>query len=190
MPTSVYMPQMGEAVYEGVISKWLKAKGERVEEGEPLLEINTDKVDSEVLSPASGVLLEALAAEGATVAAGSILAWVGAADEAIPAGEGQGGAQAAAQPATPAQQEAAPAGRAGRELGFISPLVARIAAEHGVDLSRVRGTGQGGRITKKDVEEWVGGEKHVGPSRAKQTRAPLRDALEGAESAARHQRLA
>jgi 2-oxoglutarate dehydrogenase E2 component (dihydrolipoamide succinyltransferase) len=143
---------MGEAVYEGVISKWLKAKGERVAENEPLLEINTDKVDSEVLSPAAGVLLETLAAEGATVAAGGILAWIGAPGDAIPAAGG--GEAQPAQPPAPAQP-AAHERPAPRELGFISPVVARIAAEHGVDLARVPGSGQGGRITKKDVLEYV-----------------------------------
>ena len=165
MPTQVLMPQLGESVLEGTITKWLKAKGDRVDEYEPLLEVNTDKVDTEIPSPASGVLLDILVGEGATVQAGSLLAWIGANGEAVPAGSPRpipaeaASAEAASAEAAPAVQPVTPlatsaAGRKG-DLGFISPVVARMATEHGIDLSLVPGTGQGGRITKKDVQTYL-----------------------------------
>jgi len=157
------MPQLGESVLEGTITKWLKARGERVSEYEPLLEVNTDKVDTEIPSPAAGVLLDILVSEGTTVQAGSLLAWIGEAGEPLPTGDRT---QAAVQPPPIAGQAAPPTGP-GRELGFISPVVARMAAEHGIDLKEVPGTGQGGRITKKDVQAYleqlkVEGEQVVG----------------------------
>lgn len=161
MPSEVFMPQMGESVVEGTITRWLKTKGEQVEEYEALLEVNTDKVDTEIPSPVSGVLLEILVPEGTTVQAGTLLGWIGETGEAIPSETEQREepAQAEATPATPAAAVAVPpplveAGRE-RDLGFISPVVARIASEHRVDLSRVPGTGQAGRITKKDILAYI-----------------------------------
>src|SRR5512134_3781759 len=87
MPVQVVMPQLGESVVEGTLSRWLKAKGERVEEYEPLLEVNTDKVDSEIPSPAAGILIEILVPEGTTVNAGTPLAWIGEPGEQAPTGE-------------------------------------------------------------------------------------------------------
>ena len=160
MSTQVIMPQLGESVVEGTVSKWLKAEGQTVAEFEPLLEINTDKVDTEIPSPASGVLLKVLVAEGQTVQAGTLLGMIGAAGEAVPAT--MPAAPAHAPRAAPAQAPAAPAVAASLpstpgDLGFISPVVAKIAAEHNVDLTRVPGTGAGGRITKKDVLAHVRG---------------------------------
>ncbi len=152
MPIPVLMPQLGESVLEGTITKWLKAPGEAVKEYEPLLEVNTDKVDTEIPSPASGVLLEILVKEGSTVRVGSPLAWIGEAGEVVPqAGQAPGAASPQAAYATP--QTSAQASTPGQErlAGFISPVVARMAAEHGIDLSQIRGSGQGGRITKKDI---------------------------------------
>ena len=157
MSTEVIMPQLGESVVEGTVSKWLKAEGQSVNEYEPLLEVNTDKVDTEIPSPAGGVLLRILVPEGQTVQAGTVLAMIGAAGEAVP--EGVKAMAAAPRPAAPAPTAIAPAAAApapaapaGKgDLGFISPVVAKMAAEHRVDLTRVRGTGSGGRITKKDV---------------------------------------
>ncbi len=155
MAIQVLMPQLGESVLEGTITKWLKAKGDHVDEYEPLLEVNTDKVDTEIPSPVSGVLLDILVSEGTTVQAGALLAWIGENGESVPE---QGDRPAPAQAAPVAQQAvtAAPpaAGRKG-DLGFISPVVARMAAEHGIDLSQVPGSGQGGRITKKDVQAYL-----------------------------------
>jgi 2-oxoglutarate dehydrogenase E2 component (dihydrolipoamide succinyltransferase) len=171
MSTQVIMPQLGESVVEGTVSKWLKEKGQAVKEYEPLLEINTDKVDSEIPSPASGVLLDILIPEGTTVQAGTVLAVIGAMDEAAGNGEpapepaaavssqipgngglkpGIGGGQRA-----PTPELAGPPPGQSRDLGFISPVVAKIAGEHGIDLAQVEGTGQGGRITKKDVLAYI-----------------------------------
>ena len=165
MPTQVVMPQLGESVVEGTITKWLKAAGESVEENEPLVEVNTDKVDTEVPSPASGVLLEILAPEGTTVQAGRLLARIGAAGEASSTGRGELTASEPAarqqlpvrqcrSPATPVPAPAAPAGRSG-DLGFISPVVARMASDLRINLTQVTGTGQGGRITKKDLLAYI-----------------------------------
>lgn len=162
MATQVWMPSLGESVEEGTLTKWLKVKGDRVEEFEPLLEVNTDKVDTEVPSPASGVLLEVLAAEGSTVQAGQLLAWIGKPGEELPAEppsrstDTEPSIESVTQPsALPTSVASAPAvpAKTGRDprLGFISPIVARIAAEQRVDLSQVPGSGQGGRITKKDL---------------------------------------
>ncbi|OGO41724.1 MAG: hypothetical protein A2W36_02585 [Chloroflexi bacterium RBG_16_58_14] len=163
MATEVIMPQLGESVVEGTITRWLKSVGDRVEEYEALLEVNTDKVDSEIPSPASGVLLARLVLEGTTVQAGTLLAWVGEVGEFLAEGEFIEEDEAAAEgkihtrveatsPAEviPAPLPAPPASR-GRDLGFISPVVARMASEHNLDLYQIQGSGQGGRITKKDV---------------------------------------
>lgn len=156
MPTQVIMPQLGESVVEGTITRWLKSVGDAVEEYEPLVEINTDKVDTEVPSPASGVILEILAPEGATVQAGATLAVIGQAGETAGAAVERPGEKAMQSPAfseAPTLTSAAPLPR--RDLGFISPVVAKIASEHGIDLSQVIGTGQGGRITKKDILNYI-----------------------------------
>jgi 2-oxoglutarate dehydrogenase E2 component (dihydrolipoamide succinyltransferase) len=161
MPSEVFMPQMGESVVEGTITRWLKTKGEQIEEYEALLEVNTDKVDTEIPSPISGVLLEILVPEGTTVQAGTLLGWIGEPGEAIPSKTEQidEPVQVEAIPASTAAAVTVPpplveAGRE-RDLGFISPVVARIASEHRVDLSRVPGTGQAGRITKKDILAYI-----------------------------------
>ncbi len=168
MPIQVLMPQLGESVVEGTITKWLKAVGETIEEYEPLLEVNTDKVDSEIPSPGTGVVLDILIPEGTTVQAGSLLAWIGEADEKIPRDGAPPAREAAPQPESAGMSavSAVPAGgtslagglpSAGRdrELGFISPVVARMAGEHNLDLYQIHGSGQGGRITKKDVLNYL-----------------------------------
>lgn len=164
MPTEVIMPQLGESVVEGTVTKWLKSTGDPVEEFEPLLEVNTDKVDSEIPSPASGTLLEILVPEGTTIQAGTVLARIGEPGETTTNGSETSDAPAAAtQPvvettptaADQAVPESVPAAGRDRELGFISPVVARIAQEHKIDLYQVVGTGQGGRITKNDVLTYI-----------------------------------
>ena len=159
MPVQVLMPQLGESVLEGTITRWLKAAGELVEEYEPLLEVNTDKVDTEIPSPGTGILLEILVSEGTTVQAGSLLAWIGQPEDKIPAGEAPPAiktSEMAPASAAPIFQAPLASGR-DRELGFISPVVARIASEHNLDLYQIRGSGQGGRITKKDVLSYLAG---------------------------------
>ena len=174
----VVMPQMGVSVSEGTITKWLKQEGERVEADEPLLEISTDKVDTEVPSPGSGTLTQILVQEGATVDVGTKLAVIGgegdgtssSADEVPEPATAQAAAESAAVsdgPATPTAEtveEATPAPSAASETTepssangktFVSPVVAKIASEHGVDPSQVQGTGRGGRVTKKDILNFI-----------------------------------
>jgi 2-oxoglutarate dehydrogenase E2 component (dihydrolipoamide succinyltransferase) len=173
----VVMPQMGVSVSEGTITKWLKREGETVEADESLLEISTDKVDTEVPSPASGVVTQILVQEGETVEVGTKLAVIGGeAGAAAPQAEAPpepatapaaAEAQAASSAETPAPQPAAapapaPEPAAAPSNGddqdgksFVSPVVARIAAEHGVDVSSISGTGRGGRVTKKDILNFV-----------------------------------
>jgi 2-oxoglutarate dehydrogenase dihydrolipoamide succinyltransferase (E2 component) len=167
MATKVIMPQLGESVVEGTVTKWLKAKGEVITELEPLLEINTDKVDTEIPCPSSGTLLEILVEEGNTVTAGTVLAWIGDPGETLPEIEEAPSAIAVTQneqeglPAgainaqfPDSRKEQAPRSLAGHiapDLGFISPVVAKLAQEHAIDLNQVPGSGYAGRITKKDV---------------------------------------
>ncbi|MFL5942869.1 MAG: 2-oxoglutarate dehydrogenase, E2 component, dihydrolipoamide succinyltransferase [Gaiellaceae bacterium] len=172
----VVMPQMGVSVSEGTITRWLKQEGETIEADEPLLEISTDKVDTEVPSPASGTLTQILVQEGETVDVGTKLGQIGGgAAEAPPAQEpapepapepATADAAAEADAASPAEtpaptapepSAAPPATPAptGNGKAFVSPVVARIASEHGVDPSRVPGTGSGGRVTKKDILAFV-----------------------------------
>ncbi|UCH59037.1 MAG: 2-oxo acid dehydrogenase subunit E2 [Anaerolineales bacterium] len=163
MPVQVLMPQLGESVIEGTITKWLKAVGDPVEEYEPLLEVNTDKVDSEIPSPSDGILLEILIPEGTTVQAGNVLAWIGEAGEKTPSDGTSPASEVAPQPQATftvpagvvARVDGLPSAGRDRELGFISPVVARIAGEHNIDLYQIQGTGQGGRITKKDVLNYL-----------------------------------
>ena len=185
----VVMPQMGVSVSEGTITKWLKQEGEPIEADESLLEISTDKVDTEVPSPGSGIVQQILVQEGETVEVGTKLAVIAPAGAEAPAAEA---APAAQEPPAPATQEAAAEAEApsssegetpvpeaappeaapapappapapvaaddsngGGEKTFISPVVARIASEHGVDVNQVSGTGRGGRVTKKDILGFV-----------------------------------
>jgi 2-oxoglutarate dehydrogenase E2 component (dihydrolipoamide succinyltransferase) len=150
MATQVLMPRLGESVDEGTITRWLKTEGEPVRELEPLLEVNTDKVDTEIPSPAGGVLLKIIAPQGSLAQAGMVLAWIGQPGEALAGGAPAPAAPAPAPAVAPAPATALAPGRH-PQLGFISPVVAKLASEHGLDLGRVTGTGAGGRITKKDV---------------------------------------
>lgn len=169
MAKQVIMPQLGESVDEGTLTKWLKSKGESVAEFEPLIEINTDKVDTEIPSPAAGVLLETLVEEGATVHTGELLAWIGEAGESIPSPAREAETSAPSEGQSAEKQEAAAAISIGsspvlKNLGFISPVVSRMAAEHHLDLAQIRGTGLGGRITKKDVEAYLAQQVETQPS--------------------------
>ncbi|MBM3768312.1 MAG: 2-oxoglutarate dehydrogenase, E2 component, dihydrolipoamide succinyltransferase [Acidobacteria bacterium] len=163
--TDVVMPQMGESIVEGTLTRWLKNPGDRVERDEPLFEISTDKVDTEIPSPAAGVLAEVLVEAGKTVAINTVVARIsdGAAAPA-PAPVAQAAAPVAPPPpapapvAAPSPVAAAPASSptpASEDLGPLSPLVRRIARENNIDLSSVTGTGAGGRITKDDVQAVV-----------------------------------
>ena len=180
MPTDVIMPQMGESIFEGTITKWLKKPGDKVQRDEPLFEISTDKVDAEIPSPASGVLQEIKVAEGNTVQVNTIVGSISA--------DGEGAAKAAAPapaakaPAAPlpaktaaeAPEPAAPPAKAeadeseGEEGDQVrsSPLVRRIARDNNVNLSQVSGTGLGGRITKQDILAFIEKGPATTPSRS------------------------
>lgn len=162
MATKVLVPRLGEGVDEVTVTKWLKQVGDSVMELEPLLEVNTDKVDTEIPAPASGVILKIEMQEGQAAKVGELLAIIGAAGESVNSGQmsidSNKSAQKAPFPAEiQAQQPITHSQRssANKDLGFISPVVARIAAEHGVDLSQVNGTGLNGRITKNDVLKMI-----------------------------------
>ncbi len=208
MPTNVLMPQMGESIFEGTVTKWLKKAGDKVERDEPLFEISTDKVDAEIPSPGAGVLKEIVVKEGQTVPINTVVAVLE--DGGAPAASGQAAAaapasaeatagkpaKAEAKPApVPAKKEepkpaaaappppkptptaAAPSPSAAgapvfeaaklREMGVrTSPLVRRMAKEQGIDLTRVTGTGAGGRVSKQDVLQALGKGAPSGPPTA------------------------
>jgi pyruvate dehydrogenase E2 component (dihydrolipoamide acetyltransferase) len=184
MAVDIVMPQMGESIFEGTITKWLKKPGDKVERDEPLFEISTDKVDAEIPSPSAGVLKEIKVGEGKTVPIQTVVGVIDA------AGDGAGAAKApAATPApaatrtpepakaaAPARRPAAaapapktavsapaasgqttPPSRPAGERIHSSPLVRRMAKEHGIDLATVPGTGAGGRISKQDIEAYLAG---------------------------------
>jgi 2-oxoglutarate dehydrogenase E2 component (dihydrolipoamide succinyltransferase) len=172
MPTNVLVPRLGEGVDEVTVTKWLKAVGEPVKELEPLLEVNTDKVDTEIPAPASGVVLQVLMAEGMVGKVGDLLAVIGTAGEQTEAGTDvqadkristtdeseKRTTETASKVESPATTDYKTSDRrptTPKDLGFISPVVAKIAAEHNVDLHQVTGTGLGGRITKDDVVQFV-----------------------------------
>src|SRR5688572_4453486 len=166
MPTPVVMPQMGESIAEGTIVRWLKKVGDSVDRDEPLFEISTDKVDAEIPSPAAGVLTEITAQEGETVAVNSVVANIAAAGEPAPAPAAtvaaapaptKGAEKAAASTqsqgdgAGPSTQETRTNGSEDVRRQKSSPLVRRIAREHNVDITRIPGSGIGGRVTKHDI---------------------------------------
>ena len=162
MATSIVMPQLGESVAEGVVARWLKKPGDRIEKDEPICEIVTDKVSAELPAPAGGVLVDILVPEGGTINVGGV---IGRIDEqgATAAGQPQAASPGATvaipvgQPATLGAAPRAPA-PAEREPGApsrYSPAVRRLAEEHDVDLSQVTGTGQGGRVSKEDVLAFI-----------------------------------
>ena len=175
--TEVVLPALGESVTEGTVTRWLKNVGDEIAVDEPLLEISTDKVDTEIPSPVAGTLLEVRAAEDETVEVGAVLAIVGAAGSAPAPAAAPAPAPAAAPEPTPAQPEpvaeapaaepapapasapaappaAAPAATSAQPPAtdtYVTPIVRKLAKQHGVDLEQVTGTGVGGRIRKQDV---------------------------------------
>ncbi len=168
MPTDIVMPQMGESIFEGTITKWLKKPGDKVQRDEPLFEISTDKVDAEIPAPASGVLGEIKAAEGSTVQVNSVVGVITDGDvaaakpAAAPAkatapAKQEAAAPVASAPATPAPANGAVNGAASDDADDVrsSPLVRKLAKEHSVDLAQVQGTGLGGRVTKQDILAFV-----------------------------------
>ncbi len=159
MPEKVIMPQLGESVVEGTLVKWLVNVGDKIEEFDSIIEVESAKVNTEIPSPATGTLLKILVEEGTTVNAGTILAWIGEPGEEIPDDAGTDVIEET-QPVTQSETSTQPinvetaTGR-DRDLGFISPVVAKLAQEHQIDLHRLKGTGNSGRITKKDVLDFI-----------------------------------
>lgn len=181
----VIMPQMGESIAEGTVSRWLKKVGDSVKRDEPLFEISTDKVDAEIPSPSAGILVEIHIGEGQTVAVDTVVALLetdAAAATAAPAASAPSPAPAAAMPApTPAAVSvvapsapvaasvvpAAPAGSLEDRLRTkSSPLVRKMAAEHGVELTGLTGTGIAGRVTRKDLEAFLSSQPAAGAAPA------------------------
>lgn len=157
MAREIKMPQLGESVTEGTVGRWLKDVGDHVEKYEPLLEVVTDKVDTEIPSEVEGTLLDIKIEKGDTVDVGTVLAVVGEEGEEVPTEAGE----EPAKPEAPAKPEKGPDGGDGKVpprpkgKARISPVVGRIAAEHDVDIEHVPGTGRGGRVTKKDVLQYI-----------------------------------
>jgi 2-oxoglutarate dehydrogenase E2 component (dihydrolipoamide succinyltransferase) len=162
MPTDIVMPQMGESIVEGTITKWLKKPGDKVQRDEPLFEISTDKVDAEIPAPASGVLQDIKVPEGSTVQVNTIVGTIAA--------DGEAAAPSKSAPAQATSKKEAPAAAAkpepvaeasadeeGDELARSSPLVRKIARDNNINLAKVSGTGLGGRITKQDIQAFIDG---------------------------------
>jgi pyruvate dehydrogenase E2 component (dihydrolipoamide acetyltransferase) len=207
MAVDVIMPQMGESIFEGTITKWLKKPGDKVERDEPLFEISTDKVDAEIPAPSAGVLKEIKVNEGQTVPIQTVVAVIdaaGAATAAAPAAPAKSEAPVAAKPAAPAAAPAAakkdssavlaasapvpavpapaPSQTTSADNGkrvHSSPLVRRLARESNIDLSTVSGTGAGGRISKEDIKAAIAG----GGTKSAPAAAAPSTALAGAPSA-------
>jgi len=181
----VIMPQMGESIVEGTLTKWLKKPGESVERDEPLFEISTDKVDTEIPSPVAGTLGEILVQEGTTVGINTVVGRIndGAGAPAAaappaappPVAKAAAPAPAAPTPAAPVPVTVEPAAMAEETAGPLSPLVRKMARENGIDLSQVRGTGAGGRITKQDLEAHIDG-RSAAPAQAAPQQAPAQPA--------------
>ncbi|MFJ2468468.1 2-oxoglutarate dehydrogenase, E2 component, dihydrolipoamide succinyltransferase [Glutamicibacter sp. NPDC087583] len=186
--TDVTLPALGESVTEGTVTRWLKEVGEEVSVDEPLLEVSTDKVDTEVPSPVAGTLLEIRVPEDETAEVGAVLAVIGAAGaapaaapakeeapaatpapakEEAPAAPAPAKEEAPAAPAAPAPaKEEAPAAEATNESGYVTPLVRRLANQHSIDIASVKGTGVGGRIRKQDVLDAVAAQEAAAPAAA------------------------
>ncbi|MEJ5170422.1 MAG: biotin/lipoyl-containing protein, partial [Fimbriimonadales bacterium] len=153
MPVEILMPELGESVHEGTVSRWLKKVGEFVREDEPIVEIMTDKVNTELPSPATGVLKEILIPEGSPVAVFSALGVIEEAD----AASSEAPVETAPAPVAEPRAEEPPA-PAAKEKTFLTPVVRAMAKRHGLsesELSTIQGSGQGGRVTKADVEAYL-----------------------------------
>ena len=175
MPTEIIMPKLGESVVEGTVSKWLLSEGESVQQFDPIVEVTTDKVDTEITASASGTVLKLLIPNGTTVQAGTLLGWIGEVGEEIPDRETT--TARPDQPRTetlPATVSPDPSKFNGE---FVSPVVAKLAAEHEVNLDRVRGTGQGGRITKKDIMLFITKSAPANQVVSTQPLTPMRQAI-------------
>ena len=182
MATKVLVPRLGEGVDEVTVTKWLKQVGETINEFEPLLEVNTDKVDTEIPAPATGVILKIEMQEGQVAKVGELLAIIGKLGENVESGESVKSVEVSK--VSKVESDALSESKAQRsietppstihhplptDLGFISPVVAKIAAEHGVNLGQLTGTGLNGRITKNDVLAFVESGKKIVDERPQTT---------------------
>lgn len=202
MAIPVKMPQLGESVTEGTVGRWLKQPGDRVEKYEPLLEVVSDKVDTEITATDSGTLLSIEVSEGETVGVGTVLAYIGEAGEQAPTDETEdAAAEAAAEVqeaaeeapqlgATPAQEPARPPAQVPSAVASpesaaparVTPVVARMLAEHGIDIREIEGTGRDGRVTKKDVEAYLERRREEKEAAVEAPMAPPRPAPAPAEA--------
>jgi pyruvate/2-oxoglutarate dehydrogenase complex dihydrolipoamide acyltransferase (E2) component len=161
MSTKVLVPRLGEGVEEVTITKWLKGEGDSVKELEPLLEVNTDKVDTEIPSPATGVVLKVILSEGIVARVGEVLAIIGKVGESVDSSQLEvDSGKVTMIGNTPKIHDQSHSihhqpPTTNKDLGFISPVVAKVASEKGVDLQQVKGTGLNGRITKNDVLDFL-----------------------------------
>jgi len=194
MPTDIVMPQMGESIFEGTITKWLKKPGDKVQRDEPLFEISTDKVDAEIPAPASGVLRDIKVGEGNTVQVNTVVGTI--------AGDGEAAAAATPAPAKPAPQAAPAPAKAEAtppkaqtptptpredegddDHARSSPLVRKIARENNINLAQVAGTGLGGRITKQDIMAFLERPETAAAAPAGSVPAPARPSATPAPTA-------
>ena len=172
MPVKVIMPQLGESVVDGTVTRWIKQEGDEIQEFESLLEVETAKVTTEIPSPARGIVLKILVQEGVTVNAGVTLAWIGNAGEQISEDQPENKIAEKSVNSEPVKTEPLTdqIKEGNRDLGFISPVVARLASENNIDLSLVQGSGDRGRITKRDVLHFL--EENKGFAVKEQALAP------------------
>ncbi len=161
MAIKIIMPKLGESVVEGTVVNWLKKEGETVEEFESLLEVESAKVSTEIPSPASGILLKILVSAGTTVNAETVIGWIGEKNEVIQETQDSPDPNSVVDEGDllveekKVNQEADYSAGRNVDLGFISPVVAKIAQEYKINLDQINGTGQGGRITKKDLTNFL-----------------------------------
>jgi pyruvate dehydrogenase E2 component (dihydrolipoamide acetyltransferase) len=194
MPTDIVMPQMGESIFEGTITKWLKKPGDKVQRDEPLFEISTDKVDAEIPAPASGILQDIKVVEGNTVQVNTVVGTIASDGEVAtpPAAAPKASAPAPAAksavapppPAAVEPQTAAEPEQEEDDHARSSPLVRKIAREHNVNLSQVSGTGMGGRITKQDIMAFLEKPETTAPAVAARASAPAPSTMPSSKAAA------
>ena len=176
MPTKITMPKLGESVVEGTINKWLVQEGDKVQQYDPILEITTDKVDTEIPCSTSGTILKLLVSEGDTVKVGVLLGWIGEPNEVIDT-QSNDNLQTSNLTKTvnhPSTTKSTP------QETYISPVVKKMIAENNLDITQIKGTGQDGRITKKDVRTFVNAKGHsaaIEPSSLELSMTPMRKTI-------------
>lgn len=178
MASTVTLPEMGEGVIEGTLARWLVKEGDRIEQYAPIAEVETDKVTTETTSESAGVVLKLCVNEGDTIPVGTVLAYIGDPGERI-SGNGEEGTKTEAPSLTPPSapvtddKTAPPPPSQGTYTGRISPVVGRMAAEHGIDLGQITGSGRDGRITKEDVLAYIEMRERAGERRHPAEKEPV-----------------